>query len=52
MFAKGYALAMNISATAILAVLWLSLLTSVMYEKAPVMKVTQPPKKEATDVSR
>ena len=48
----GYALAMNISATAILAVLWLSRLTSVMYDKAPVMKVPPPPKKAAIDVSR
>ena len=51
MFPKGYALAINISATAILAVLWLSLLTSVMYEKAPVRKVAPPPKKAAIDVS-
>ena len=43
MFPIGSPLTANISARAILAVLWPLLLTSVRYEKAPAVNVVTPP---------
>ena len=47
MLPMGNPLADSISARAILAVLWLSRLMSVRWEKAPVRKVVTPPPTKA-----